>query len=165
MALSLKEKNEILEELKAELNKEIEIYIEVCKEGVQLPTYATEGDAGMDIRAAEDVTIYPNETKIIPTGLKMAIPEGYEIQVRSRSGIALKQGLMVTNGIGTIDESYKGDIGVILTNTSKEAAIINQGDRIAQLVLMKVEKIDWNLVSDLNESVRGEQGFGHSGIN
>lgn len=149
----------------------------------ELPSQADKGCSGYDLRANviainkkflydgaamltdTQLLLPPGSRALIPSGIHIDIPEGYEIQVRSRSGIALKQGLMITNGIGTIDESYKGDIGVILTNTSKEAAIINQGDRIAQLVLMKVEKMEWNLVSDLNESVRGEQGFGHSGIN
>lgn len=147
-----------------------------------LPKYADSGSSGVDVYAnianVNDKFLYdgavkvndkklilvPGSRALIPTGFHVALPEGYEIQVRSRSGLALKQGLMVTNGIGTIDSSYRGDIGVIITNTSKSPVEIHQGDRIAQLVLMKVDKIDWNPVESLDETERGEGGFGHSGI-
>lgn len=145
-----------------------------------LPQRADEGSSGYDVYATMDLVntkflydgakvigdklFLPSYSRaLIPTGLHVAIPQGYEIQVRDRSGLALKQGLMITNGIGTIDASYRGDIGIILTNTSKNDVIISNGDRIAQLVLMKVETIDWDLVESLDETERGEGGFGHSG--
>lgn len=150
-----------------------------------LPKYADNGSSGADVYADVEhvnkkflfdgailsygnegpiIVIPPMGRALIPSGLHVDIPEGYEIQVRGRSGLALKQGIQITNGIGTIDASYKGDIGVILTNSGSEDFIIHQGDRIAQLVLMPVTKIEWNLVDSLEESERGEGGFGHSGI-
>lgn len=118
---------------------------------------------GASVLTDTQLFLPPGSRVLIPSGIHVAIPEGYEIQVRCRSGLALKQGLMVTNGLGTIDESYRGDIGVIITNSSKSPAIINHGDRIAQLVLMPVSKIEWQEVESLDETERGEGGFGHSG--
>ncbi len=146
-----------------------------------LPVRADEGSSGYDVYAAlnfidfkflydgaaikgDKLILPPGSRALVPTGLYVAIPQGYEIQVRDRSGLALKQGLIITNGIGTIDSSYRGSIGVILTNTSKSEVVISSGERIAQLVLMKVETIDWNLVNHLDETDRGEGGFGSSGI-
>lgn len=146
-----------------------------------LPVYATKGASGADIYADiehinkkhlydgaailtdSQILLPPGSRALIPTGIHVNIPEGYEIQVRDRSGLALRNGIIVTNGIGTIDEDYTGDIGVILTNTSKEAFIINHGDRIAQLVMMKVEKMEWNPVEELENTERGEGGYGSTG--
>lgn len=150
-----------------------------------LPEYADSGCSGCDIRAALDLVslkflydgaklidgkeglkllLPPCSRALIPSGLHVAIPEGYEIQVRARSGLALKHGVMVTNGIGTIDASYRGDVGVILTNTGSEDFVVNDGDRIAQLVLQQVPKIEWVPVETLDETDRGEGGFGHTGV-
>ena len=137
----------------------------VIEEGVTLPKYETTRSAGMDIRAniAEPITLGSLERVLIPTGIKMAIPEGYEVQVRPRSGLALKHGISMANAIGTIDSDYRGDIGVILINLSKESYTIQPQERIGQIVLNKVEQIDFELVTSLDETERGEGGFGHTG--
>ena len=142
---------------------EINVYVEICREGVELSTYAKDGDAGMDIRAAEDIIINPQETVIIPTGFKVAIPKGYEIQVRPRSGLALKHGITVLNTPGTIDEDYRGEIGVILMNHSGEDFVVNKGDRIAQICFCLVAKMNWKEVETLDETERNTGGFGHTG--
>lgn len=118
MVLSNEEKRALFEEFKQELMKAQKVYVEVCREGVMLPQYSKVGDAGMDIKAAEEVTIAPGETKVIPTGLKMAIPEGYELQVRPRSGLSLKTPLRIANSPGTIDSGYRDEIGILVSNTS-----------------------------------------------
>lgn len=130
-----------------------------------LPAYANQGDAGCDGRAHlyEDVLIAPGEVKLIPLGIKAAIPEGYEIQVRPRSGLALKHGVTLCNAIGTIDAGYRDQLGAILINHGKESFRVSPGDRICQLVLSKVSHIEWQPVAELPESVRGEGGFGSSG--
>ncbi len=130
-----------------------------------LPGYATNGSSGMDIRAhlEEAVSLLPLERTLIPTGLFVEIPEGYEIQVRPRSGLAIKQGITCLNTPGTIDADYRGEIKVILINLSNEPQTIQHGDRIAQMVLQKVEKINWQAVTDINETERGAGGFGHTG--
>lgn len=132
------------------------------------PIYEHRGDSGVDIRAfiQEPVAIKPNETKLIPTGIKCVIPEGYEIQVRSRSGLCYKHGIVVFNSPGTVDSNYRGDIGVILHNTSNKDFVVQSGDRIAQIVLQQVPTIEWEVIneSQLNTSNRGENGFGSSGI-
>ena len=131
---------------------------------VELPAYQHAGDSGLDlVNAAGDVTLMPGERKLIPTGLKVAIPAGYEIQVRSRSGLALKKGLMVLNSPGTIDAGYRGEIGVILYNSSSSEVKVAGNDRVAQAVLQKVEQICWQETSDLPESRRQEGGFGSTG--
>ena len=137
----------------------------VIEEGVALPKYETAGSAGMDIRAniAEPITLGSLERVLVSTGIKMAIPEGYEVQVRPRSGLALKHGISMANAIGTIDSDYRGDIGVILINLSKESYTIQPQERIGQIVLNKVEQIDFELVTSLDETERGEGGFGHTG--
>lgn len=137
----------------------------VNKSNHRLPEYKTTGAAGMDVKAniSEPVVLKPLERQLIPTGLHLAIPEGYEIQVRARSGLALHNGIGLANGIATIDEDYRGDIGVILINLSNENFVVNPGDRIAQIVLNKVERIEWNEVVSLEETDRGEGGFGHTG--
>ena len=130
-----------------------------------LPEYATSGASGMDLRANLEsaVSLAPMERKLIPTGLFMEIPEGYEVQVRPRSGLALKQGLTCLNTPGTIDADYRGEVGVILINLSTETQIIHPGDRIAQLVIQSVVKASWENTSQLSETLRSEGGFGHTG--
>lgn len=130
-----------------------------------LPAYATPGSSGMDIRANLDVaqTIPPGERALIPTGLFIEIPEGYEGQVRPRSGLAIKQGITCLNSPGTIDADYRGEIKIILINHSKENQVIEPGDRIAQLVIQKVEQAVWQLVEQLESTERNNGGFGHTG--
>lgn len=129
----------------------------------QLPKYQTEGAAGLDVCSKMSTSIQPNETKLIPTGLYVEIPEGYEIQVRPRSGLALKHSVTVLNSPGTIDSDYRGEISVILINHGKEEFKIEEGDRIAQLVLCRVEQIKWDPVILLSESTRSTSGFGSTG--
>ncbi len=134
---------------------------------IPLPHYATEGSAGMDIRAAveDEILIQSGEVKLIPTNLIVEIPEGYELQVRPRSGLALKNGIGLLNSPGTIDSDYRGEVGIIMNNFSKIDFTIKRGDRIAQLVLNKVYLADIVEVSNVAESQRGEGGFGHTGKN
>jgi dUTP pyrophosphatase len=130
-----------------------------------LPSYATEGSAGMDIRANLDlpVTLNPLQRYLVPTGLFIELPQGYEAQVRPRSGLAIKQGITCLNSPGTVDSDYRGELKVILINLSDSDQVIRHGDRIAQMVIAKTEKAELNLVQQLNESLRGEGGFGHTG--
>lgn len=142
------------------------IEVKVVNKGKQpLPTYSTLQSAGMDLRAniEEEITLAPFERKIIPTGLYIALPEGYEAQIRPRSGLAIKHGITCLNTPGTVDADYRGEVGVILINLSNEAFTIVPGERIAQMVLNKVEQIKFNLVKSLDETERGEGGFGHTG--
>ena len=138
----------------------------VNKSNHRLPEYSTPMSAGMDLKAniSEPITLGPLQRVLIPTDLYMAIPEGYELQIRSRSGLALKNGIFCLNSPGTIDADYRGNVGVILANFSDTPFIINPGDRIAQAVLNKFEKIEWKEVTTLDETERGTGGFGHSGI-
>ena len=133
--------------------------------GLKLPTYATEQSAGMDLTAAlEDaVEIGPGDRALIPTGLAIALPEGYEAQIRPRSGLAIKHGVTVLNTPGTIDADYRGEIKVILINHGKEAFTIERGMRIAQMVVEKYETVNWDVVKSLDETTRGEGGFGSTG--
>ena len=130
-----------------------------------LPTYATKASSGVDLMAALDtpVTLEPMERRIIQTGLKIALPEGYEAQIRPRSGLAAKYGITVLNSPGTIDADYRGEIGVILVNLSNTSFTIQPGDRIAQLVVAKFEQIDWLAMNELSYTKRGEGGFGSTG--
>ena len=130
-----------------------------------LPAYETLSSAGMDVRAAlnEPVILQPLERKLIPTGLFLEIPHGYEVQVRPRSGLAYKNGVTVLNAPGTIDADYRGEVGVLLVNLSNESFTIVSGDRIAQLVVAKVEQIEWKPTNQLSETQRGEGGFGSTG--
>ncbi|MDO4956353.1 MAG: dUTP diphosphatase [Bacteroidales bacterium] len=132
----------------------------------QLPAYATLQSAGMDLRAnlEEPVTLKPLERKLIPTGLFMALPDGYEAQVRPRSGLALKKGITVLNSPGTIDADYRGEIGVILVNLSNQDFTVEDGERIAQMVIARYEQAEWDLVESLDETERGAGGFGHTGV-
>ena len=137
----------------------------VNSSGNPLPDYSTSSSAGMDLRAnlEQEVILKPLERKLIPTGLFMELPEGFEAQIRPRSGLALKKGISVLNTPGTIDADYRGEIGIILVNLSDEAFVVKNGDRICQMVINKVESIQWNQVESLDESERGEGGFGHTG--
>lgn len=130
-----------------------------------LPTYATEQSAGVDLRANidEPVTMQPLERKLIPTGLFISLPKGYEAQVRPRSGLAIKKGVTVLNSPGTIDADYRGEICVILINLSKEPFVIEDGERIAQMVIARHEQAEWEEVQVLDETERGAGGFGHTG--
>ena len=131
-----------------------------------LPKYQTELSAGMDLFANidESIILKPLERALVKTGLSIALPKGYEAQIRPRSGLALKNGITVLNTPGTIDADYRGEIGVILINLSSEKFTINNGDRIAQMVIAKHEQINWQQVNELNETHRGKGGFGSSGI-
>lgn len=131
-----------------------------------LPQYATALSAGMDLRANidESITLQPLERQLIPTGLHIALPDGYEAQVRPRSGLALKKGITVLNSPGTIDADYRGEIGVLLINLSQDAFIVNDGDRIAQMVITRHEHGEFVPVETLNETERGEGGYGHTGV-
>lgn len=137
----------------------------VNKSGHPLPAYETEHSAGMDLRAftGSAVTLRPMERKLIPTGLYIEIPEGYEAQVRPRSGLALKHGVTVLNSPGTIDADYRGEIGVILINLSENDFTVNDGDRIAQMIIARHERAELVLSDTIGSTARGEGGFGHSG--
>ena len=130
-----------------------------------LPSYATQGSSGLDLRAfvTAPVQLAPLERALIPTGLHIALPNNWEAQVRPRSGLAIKQGLTCLNTPGTIDADYRGEIKVILINLSNEIQVIQDGDRIAQIVFQQVEKMEWQLVENLETTQRGDGGFGHTG--
>ena len=130
-----------------------------------LPEYATVGSSGMDIRAnlSESMELKPLERTLVPTGLFMEIPVGYEAQIRPRSGLAIKQGLTCLNTPGTIDADYRGEIKIILINLSNETQVIHHGDRVAQMVIQKVEKVIWKIAEALEETQRSAGGFGHTG--
>ena len=131
-----------------------------------LPEYVTPGSAGMDLRANIDapITLAPGERKLIPTGIYIALPVGYEAQVRPRSGLALKYGIGLANMLGTCDADYRGEIGVILINLGQEDFVVNDGERIAQMVIAKHETAEWDVVEELDETERGEGGWGHTGV-
>ena len=141
--------------------------INVVNRGHQpLPAYATEQSAGMDLRAniSEPIVLRPLERRLIPTGLHIALPAGYEAQVRPRSGLALKKGITVLNSPGTIDADYRGEVGVLLINLSQDDFVVNDGERIAQMVIARHEKADFIEVEILDETERGEGGYGHTGV-
>jgi dUTP pyrophosphatase len=133
-------------------------------EGLPLPAYTTSGAAGMDIYAAQPIDIAPGAVALVPTGIAIAVPEGYEAQVRSRSGLAAKNGIFALNSPGTIDSDYRGEIRVILANFGSEPFSIQRGDRIAQMVIARYERIQWQEVEQLDATERGEGGFGSTGI-
>ena len=137
----------------------------VNKSGFDLPKYETIFSSGLDLRSNSDeaITLKPLKRALIPTGIYVAIPEGYEAQVRPRSGLAFKHGITVLNTPGTIDADYRGEIKVILVNLSNNEFVINSGERICQLVFAKVEQIEWEQTDNLDETVRGAGGFGHTG--
>lgn len=138
----------------------------VNKSRHQLPSYATVGSAGMDLKAntSEPIALKPMERYLFPTGIYIQLPEGYEAQIRPRSGLAVKYGITVTNAPGTIDMDYIGEIGVSLINLSNETFVVHPGERIAQMVIAKYEKISWKEVSVLDETERGSGGFGSTGM-
>lgn len=144
--------------------KKVEVKV-VREKNVTLPKYETEGSAGLDVRAniTEPIVLKSLERVLIPTGLKIAIPEGYEVQVRPRSGLAIKHGITMLNSPGTIDSDYRGEIKIIAVNLSNETYTIEPNERIAQLVLNKVEQIEFVEVDELDATNRGEGGFGHTG--
>lgn len=137
----------------------------VNKSNNDLPAYSTELSAGMDLRAflTDPVVLKPLERKLIPTGLFVEIPAGFEAQIRPRSGLALKKGITVLNTPGTIDADYRGEIGIILVNLSNDEFLIESGERICQMIIAAHETVKWNLVEKLEETERGEGGFGHTG--
>ena len=137
----------------------------VNKSNFPSPNYKTSGSAGMDLYAniEDSIILKPFDRVLVPTGIYLAIPEGYEGQVRARSGLALKHGICLANGIGTIDSDYRGEIGVILVNLGKDDYVINRGDRIAQMVFLKYEKVELIEIDTLDDTKRGTGGFGHTG--
>ena len=147
-------------------NQKIQVPI-VNKSAFELPSYQTEGSSGMDLRANIEapISLGSLERSLVPTGIFMELPLGYEAQIRPRSGLAVKQGLSCLNTPGTIDADYRGEIKVILVNLSNETQTIQPGDRIAQMVIQQVEQIEWKLTEQLSETLRGAGGFGHTGKN
>jgi dUTP pyrophosphatase len=143
----------------------VEIQVLVHGEGLSLPSYATAGSAGMDLRAAikHPIVLQPGERYLVPTGMRVALPEGYEAQVRPRSGLAIKLGVTVINAPGTIDSDYRGEVKVGLVNLSDEAHTIQRGDRIAQMVVAPVMRVAWQQVASLDDTERGAGGFGSTG--
>lgn len=145
----------------------LEIKVKVLEhgQGLALPEYMTEGASGVDLRAAnfDPITIRPHQISLIPTGISLAIPVGYEAQVRPRSGLASKYGLTVLNTPGTIDADYRGEIKVIVINLGDNDYIVQRGERIAQMVFCPVTRVSFRLAENLSETVRGEEGFGHTG--
>lgn len=135
-------------------------------ENLPLPAYATEQSAGLDVMAAieEDITISPGERKLVPAGFAMALPDGYEAQIRPRSGLAFKHGITVLNTPGTIDADYRGEVKVLLINLGQEAFVVSRSMRIAQMVIAPVSRIAFAKTNDLDETVRGEGGFGSTGV-
>jgi len=165
------------------MNNDIEVHAEICREGAILPSYANPGDAGMDVYAAEDVIIRPGETVVVPTGIKLAIPDGYEIQVRPRSGISLKTPLRLANSPGTIDSGYRDELGIIMNNSSALSCSsdetytvdskgnkngtykLNKGDRVAQIVLQVVPRMRFTVVDSV-KAIGNDRGggFGSTGV-
>lgn len=138
----------------------------INKSANPLPQYSTKSSAGMDLRAnlPESVSLKPLERKLIPTGIFIELPDGYECQIRPRSGLALKSGITVLNTPGTIDADYRGEIGIIIVNLSSEPFVVNNGDRICQMVVARHSTVEWESVEVLEESERSSGGFGHTGI-
>lgn len=145
--------------------KEIAVKV-VNRSQNELPAYSTPGSAGMDLRASlsEPVTLAPMQRALIPTGLFIALPEGYECQIRPRSGLALKHGVTVLNSPGTIDADYRGEVCVILVNLSDTPFVVNNGERICQMVVARHERVEWQVVPALDDTERGAGGFGHTGV-
>ncbi|MER3466072.1 MAG: dUTP diphosphatase [Armatimonadota bacterium] len=141
----------------------VRVLVTVSEEG-SLPEYATAGSAGMDLRANEEVVLQPGEVRAVGTGLRIALPVGYEAQVRPRSGLALKHGVSIPNAPGTIDADYRGEVRVILINLGREPFAVHRGDRIAQMIVAPVVRVEWDCVSTLPETPRGDGGFGSTGV-
>jgi dUTP pyrophosphatase len=146
---------------------EIEVQIKKLQngEGIQLPRYMTENSAGMDIFAAveKEVIVMPGGRDLIPTGIAIALPHGYEAQIRPRSGLAIKNGITILNSPGTIDEDYRGEIKIVVINHGDEPFTIKKDDRIAQMIVQRVCRVSWNPATDLNATKRNDGGFGHTG--
>ncbi len=140
--------------------------VEGSNADLQLPVYATEGSAGMDVCAnvASEVLIGPMETTLIPTGFSIELPQGFEAQIRPRSGLALKHNIGILNSPGTIDSDYRGEVKILLTNFGKEPFSVRRGDRIAQMVVHRHARVEWEQVDEVNATSRGAGGFGHTGI-
>ncbi len=144
---------------------ELEVQVQRLDPAAAVPVYAHEGDAGVDLRAAADAVVEPGARSLVPTGLKMAIPRGWEGQVRPKSGLALKHGISVLNTPGTVDSSYRGEVGVIVINHDPHAAYtIRKGEKIAQMVFCRVERVRFREVRELDATGRGEGGFGSTGV-
>ena len=137
----------------------------INRSGHELPAYATPSAAGMDVRACldEPVTLMPLQRALIPTGLRIQLPHGYECQIRPRSGLALKHGISLVNTPGTVDADYRGEIGVIMINLSDQPFVVNDGERICQMVISNYTHVEWEPVEELDTTVRGDGGFGHTG--
>ncbi len=135
-------------------------------DGLELPKYATEHSAGMDFYAAisENIALKPGERKLIPTGICVALPDGYELQIRSRSGLSLKNGIICLNSPATIDADYRGEIGIILANTGDKDFVVERGSRVAQMVIARYTHVTWEQTSELSETGRGAGGFGSTGV-
>ena len=149
------------------IKREEMLKVKIINRGRQpLPTYATALSAGMDLRADidEDITLLPMQRQLVPTGLHIALPEGYEAQIRPRSGLALKHGITVLNTPGTVDADYRGEIMVLLINFSNEPFIVKDGERIAQMIVAKHEQVNFELTETLDETERGAGGYGHTGL-
>ena len=142
----------------------IKVLVKKINENAKMPSYAHYGDAGVDLYSARDTVVPPHGRALVPTGLKIAIPNGYEGQVRPKSGLALKHGITVLNTPGTVDAPYRGEVGVILFNSSDNEYVARSGEKIAQMVFCKVENAEFELVEDLPETDRGEGGFGSTGL-
>lgn len=140
--------------------------VKIKSESGILPFYETEGSAGMDLKAyiEEPLTLKPGQRMLVPTGLYIELPVGYEAQIRARSGLAIKKGIGLVNGIGTIDSDYRGEIKVILINWGEEDFVIENGDRIAQMVIARYERVEWETADELSDTERGSGGFGHTGV-
>ena len=151
----------------AQLKDKEMLKVKINNRGRQpLPTYATALSAGMDLRANidKDITLLPMQRQLVPTGLYIALPEGYEAQIRPRSGLALKHGITVLNTPGTVDADYRGEIMVLLVNFSNEPFIVKDGERIAQMIVAKHEQVNFELTETLDETERGAGGYGHTGL-
>ena len=140
--------------------------IKIKSESGIVPAYETTGSAGMDIRAylKEPVELLPGQRALIPTGIYLEIPEGYEVQIRARSGLAIKRGIGLVNGIGTIDSDYRGEVKIALINWGDEPFVISNGERVAQMVAARYEKVEFTVADKLSETERGSGGFGHTGV-
>ena len=140
--------------------------IKIKSESGIAPAYETAGSAGMDIRAylKEPVELLPGQRALIPTGIYLEIPEGYEVQIRARSGLAIKRGIGLVNGIGTIDSDYRGEVKIALINWGDEPFVISNGERVAQMVAARYEKVEFTVADELSETERGSGGFGHTGV-
>ena len=147
------------------MKSEEKLLIKIVSKSGELPTYATEGSAGADLRAYldEPITLMPGERRLVPTGLFVEIPPEFEAQIRARSGLAIKHGIGLVNGIGTVDSDYRGEWNIPMINWGQEPYTINNGDRIAQAVFARCERAEFQLATEIDETERGEGGFGHTG--